>query len=85
MGSALDIHNDKSLNIEIRVSDRINRISEIQIISCNSEIVKSLKCSEEHKVKWGIDLKNDISKKWYVVKVIESNSKQAISSPIFIN
>lgn len=85
MGSTLDIRNDKSLNIEIRVSDRVNRISEIQIISCNSKIVKSLKCSEEHKVKWDIDLKNDISKKWYVVKVIESNSKQGISSPIFIN
>lgn len=85
MGSTLDFHNDQSLNIEIRASDRINRINEIQIISCNSEIVKSLKCGGEYKIKWSIDLKNDISKKWYVVKVIENNLKQAISSPIFIN
>lgn len=85
MGSKLNIHNDKPLNIEIKASDRMNRISEMQIISSNSEMVKSLKCRGEHKVKWNLDLKNDINKKWYVVKVIESNSRQAVSSPIFIN
>ncbi|MDF2882240.1 MAG: hypothetical protein K0R54_2797 [Clostridiaceae bacterium] len=85
MGSTLNVHSEQLLNIEIKASDRINGINELQIISCNNEIVKSYKCRGEHKVKWNIDLQNDNSKNWYVVKVIEDNSKQAISSPIFIN
>lgn len=84
MGSTIENKNDQMLNIEIKASDKLNRINEIQIISCKNEIVKSYKCSGLKKVKWHIEIPNDNNRNWYVVKVVENNSKQAMTSPIFL-
>lgn len=82
MGST--IRNSSKLNFCISAidSDEIDKISEIQVISNNGEIVKS-KHFNSNLAKLEFTLKSK-KNKFYYIKVIQNNDKISVTAPIWI-
>ena len=81
MGSILQNSGSK-LAFEITAEDKKVPISKVQIISNSGNILDEKVPHKKNKVKWNLTLPFEKGN-WYVVKVIHTNGKFGISSPIF--
>jgi CMP-N-acetylneuraminic acid synthetase len=72
------------INFEIIAEDDSVSIEKIQLISNGGKIVKEIQCNNKNDVIWKPFIIASNIESWYVVKVIHSNGKWGISSPIFI-
>ncbi|MBK1813692.1 CehA/McbA family metallohydrolase [Clostridium sp. YIM B02505] len=84
MGEELIIEKNNSLNFYIHAEDRVNIIEEVQIITSGGKILKALKEISLHNLKYSISFPASEKEKWYVIRLIQKNNREAISSPIFI-
>ncbi|GAA0781385.1 hypothetical protein GCM10008909_03270 [Hathewaya limosa] len=82
MGSILNIKKDDTINMEIFLEDKKNKIKEVQIITNNRECIfrdpvnkKSYKSNIKYKLKK--------EKGWILLKVILEHNRLAFSSPVF--
>nr|WP_272509046.1 CehA/McbA family metallohydrolase [Clostridium ganghwense] len=84
MGSILDLNKGDKLNLQIAAEDKSNPITKIQIISNGGNILNEKMFSKTNTAEWDLSFTITEDSSWYVVKVIHSNDKQGISSPIFV-
>ncbi|MGL4990209.1 MAG: CehA/McbA family metallohydrolase [Sarcina sp.] len=85
MGDTATFNNDENLSFYIFAFDSLRKISKIQIISSNNTIVKELLNLDLHTVRFMYEHKLNTCEKWYVIKIILSDGREGLSSPIFIN
>ncbi|MGL4739988.1 MAG: CehA/McbA family metallohydrolase [Sarcina sp.] len=83
MGGIVNLTSSK-LKFLIYIEDSIKKIDKIQIITSNNKIIKENLDLDLHKIKFMYEHKHNIAEKWFVVKVILYDKREAISSPIFI-
>ncbi|QGU95596.1 hypothetical protein GOM49_11285 [Clostridium bovifaecis] len=81
MGSAVQGDPSK-LDFEIIAEDKKIPINKVQIISTGGTLIKEKSAHKKGKIKWNLTLPYKKGA-WYVVKVIHTNGKVGISSPIF--
>lgn len=84
MGSTLEINCDSQIDFEIVADDNCVPIETIQLISNHGRIVKESQYSNANNITWRPSLIVNNKESWYIVKVIHSNGRWGISSPIFI-
>ena len=84
MGKEISISSDK-LRFMIFTEDIKYKIKEIQIITNQNKIIKSIDNINLNSIKYLYEHKKEVEENWYVIKIIEENNKIAFSSPIFIN
>ncbi|QAA33854.1 CehA/McbA family metallohydrolase [Clostridium manihotivorum] len=84
MGDELLIEKNESLDFYIFAEDKLHPIEEVQIISYGGRVVKHLRNISLYSIKYSLTLPSSEKEKWYVIKIIQKNNKEAISSPIFI-
>lgn len=84
MGSILKLKIGSLISFEIIAEDNSAAIEKIQIISKGGTIIKEIGYDNENIAVWKPSLIVNEKEIWYVVKVIHSNGKWGISSPIFI-
>lgn len=84
MGSILRLHKKDKLQLQIIAEDKSTPISKIQIISNGGVILKEKKLKDSNRAEWDLSIKNTKKFSWYVIKVIHSNGKCGIASPIFV-
>lgn len=83
MGSVLKIGEGKELYFEVEAFDKDTTIKKLQIIT-NGGVIFKEKIFNSNKILWNTVEKANYENKWYVIKVIQDNDKQGMSSPIFI-
>lgn len=84
MGSTLNLKVGSLINFEIIAEDNSSKIDKLQIISKGGTIVKEISCGDQNIAVWKPSLLIKEKEIWYIIKVIHSNGKWGISSPIFI-
>lgn len=84
MGSILSTNIGSLISFEIIAADNSVPIEKIQLISNEGKIVNERKYDNANIATWKPCLIVNNKESWYVVKVIHSNGKWGISSPIFI-
>lgn len=84
MGSILELNKGDRLKLNIRAEDDAESISKIQIISNNGRILEENIFNDSNiaEVNSSFIIYKDYE--WYVVKVIHSDGRWGISSPIFV-
>ncbi|GAA0077725.1 hypothetical protein UT300005_21030 [Clostridium sp. CTA-5] len=82
MGEILSLNNDE-LQFSIFVEDSNYKIKEIQIISFGGIIIKRIPDLNLNRIKYIYNHTPAPEERWYVIKIISSDNKIAISSPIF--
>lgn len=85
MGSTLNLKIGSLINFEIIAEDNTVTIEKIQIISKGGTVIEEKSCTNQNIVVWNPSHIINEKKIWYIVKVIHSDGKWGISSPIFIN
>ncbi|MGL5823099.1 MAG: CehA/McbA family metallohydrolase [Sarcina sp.] len=75
---------DNKLKFLIYIEDSVKKIDKIQIITSKNKIVKENSDLDLHKIKLIYEHKYNNAEKWFVIKVILYDKREAISSPIFI-
>ena len=85
MGSTISCNPNDELKFFINAEDSHRKISKIHIISNTKKLVKEIANIDLHNVKFIYQQKANEDETWYVIKVILSDKREAISSPIFIN
>lgn len=85
MGSVIHAARGDMLHFEISAEDEDNRIDKLQIITNGGKQVFEKTFGGEACIEWNFDLYVQAENPWYVVKVIHSNNKYGISSPVFVN
>jgi len=83
MGSILPSPSINSIDFEINVENLEIPINCIQIISNGGNIVREEHFENTKQVFWKTSISTEPKNNWYVVKVILSDEKSGISSPIF--
>ncbi len=84
MGSILNANIGSLINFEIIAADDFVPIEKIQLVSNAGRIVNESIYDNANIVTWKPCIIVNKKESWYVVKVIHSNGKWGISSPIFI-
>jgi hypothetical protein len=84
MGEEINISSTK-LRFMISAEDIKYKIREIQIISNNGKVIRSIENINLNSIKYLYEHKNEKNETWYIIKIIEDDNKVAFSSPIFIN
>ena len=84
MGSILKDNIGSLISFEITAADNCVPIEKIQLISNEGKIVNESKYENAAIVTWKPCQTVNNEESWYIVKVIHSNGKWGISSPIFI-
>lgn len=84
MGSIIELNKGDKLKLNIRAQDDVEPISKIQIISNNGRIIEENIFNDSNiaEVNSSFIIYEDYE--WYVVKVIHSDGRWGISSPIFV-
>jgi hypothetical protein len=85
MGSILNVNSGDRLHFDIFAEDEDAPINKVQIISNGGKELLERTFEEFKKIEWSFDLTAGYGDFWYVVKVIHSDCKWGISSPIFIS
>lgn len=83
MGSMVNLKKDEKLDMEIKAEDKFNPIYKVQIISNGGKVIKEYLTKDPTSVEYNISLTPEDKNTWYLVKVIHTNNKVGISSPIF--
>jgi CMP-N-acetylneuraminic acid synthetase len=83
MGSILNVNIGSLISFEIIASDNSVPIEKIQLVSNKGIIINESKYDNVNIVTWKPCITVNNKESWYVVKVIHSNGKWGISSPIF--
>jgi hypothetical protein len=83
MGSILNLKSDDIIRAHILAEDLENPIEKLHLISNGGKILVE-KDFNNKKCEWNFDLNINSEYSWYVVKVIHSDGKIAISSAIFV-
>lgn len=81
MGSIIR-NTPSKLDFEILAEDKKVPINKVQVISKGGLVIKEKSAHQKGKIKWNLTLPFEKGN-WYVVKVIHTNGKIGISSPIF--
>lgn len=84
MGSILQMNNEDKLTLQIDAEDKEVPISKIEIISNGGSIIKSMIINESNRIDWKTSIRISEQRSWYVVKIIHSDDRWGISSPIFV-
>ncbi|MBW6411260.1 histidinol phosphatase [Clostridium weizhouense] len=82
MGEIMPLNNNE-LQFSIFAQDSNYKIKEIQIISFGGIIIKRIPDLNLNRIKYIYKHIPTLEEKWYVIKIISSDNKIAISSPIF--
>lgn len=84
MGEEITISSDK-IKFMIFVEDIKYAIKEIQILSNNGTIIKTIKNINLNSIKYLYEHKIENNQTWFLIKVIQESNKIAFTSPIFLN
>jgi len=84
MGESISPLNTK-LRFMIFCEDIKYKIREIQIISNQGNIIKKIEEINLNSIKYLYEHKREGSETWFIIKIIQENSKVSFSSPIFIS
>ncbi|MGL4763237.1 MAG: CehA/McbA family metallohydrolase [Sarcina sp.] len=84
MGATYHVKNRELLKFFINVEDSIKKVVKVQIITTNGKVVKEITNLEIHTVKFMYQQNASLTEKWYIVRAILNDKREAISSPIFI-
>lgn len=84
MGSILEIDYGSTINFEIIAADNYVPIERIQLISNEGRTIKESTCGNQNSVIWKPCITVNKKENWFIIKIIHSNGKWGISSPIFI-
>lgn len=84
MGSILHMNKEDKLNFQIDVEDKEVSISKIEIISNGGRVIKSKILHDSNRTEWKTSISIIDGYSWYVVKIIHSDGRWGISSPIFV-
>lgn len=84
MGSILKVNTGSLIYFNIIAEDDSTAIEKIQLISNGGNIIGESKYYNQSCVNWNPCLITNKKETWYIVKVIHSNGKYGISSPIFV-
>ncbi|WP_297521216.1 CehA/McbA family metallohydrolase [uncultured Clostridium sp.] len=84
MGSTILAKDSKLLKFFVNIEDSIRKISKVQIITSTGRVVKEISNLEIHTVKFMYQQIPSFAEKWYVVKILLNDKREAISSPIFL-
>lgn len=85
MGSKIIKKPGSIIDFEIIAEDSSAKIDRIQLISNGGRVIIEKQFKNQSTVFWRPYLAANSAETWYIVKVIHSNGKFGISSPIFIN
>lgn len=83
MGEEIFISSPK-LRFMIFAEDIKFKIKEIQIISNNGKIIRTIENINLNSIKYLYEHKKENNETWYIIKIIEDDNRIAFSSPIFI-
>ena len=75
---------DDTLRFMIFAEDKKNKIKSIEIITNKGTIVKKIDNININSIKYLYDHTYNEDENWYLIRILQSNNKLAISSPIFI-
>lgn len=84
MGSKIITTPGSSIYFEIAAEDNLSKIEKIQLISNEGRVISEAKYDYLFQTVWRSCLPANKKETWYIVKVIHSNGKWGISSPIFV-
>lgn len=84
MGSTVNLELGDILDFYIYVEDPLRKISKVQIISNQTTIIKEFNNIDLHNIKFMYEKKSIQTELWYVIKIILSDKREALSSPIFL-
>lgn len=84
MGSTLKLSTGSLIDFDIVAEDNYEAIEKIQIISNGGRVIKENSFDKQNIAVWKPMHAVNTNETWYVVKIIHSNGKWGISSPIFI-
>lgn len=84
MGESISYAENKLLSFYIYAYDSTRKISKIQILSSNGNIIKEVTNLDLHTIRFMYERKSNLSEKWYVIKITLFDNREAISSPIFM-
>lgn len=85
MGRSLSVEYGDVVKFIVLVEDKLVPIDRIQLISRGGEIIMELPCNNLHKICWETEYLPKDNQKWFLVKVIHSDGRCGISSPIFLS
>lgn len=85
MGSKIIKTPKSTINFEIIAEDSSANIDKIQLLSNGGRIVIEKQFENQKFAVWRPCLAANNDENWYIVKIIHSNGRWGISSPIFIN
>lgn len=83
MGEEIFISSNK-LRFMIFAEDLKYKVKEIQIISNNGKIIRTIENINLNSIKYLYEHNREINETWYIIKIIQDDDKIAFSSPIFI-
>jgi hypothetical protein len=84
MGETLSRALDEILNFSIEVEDDRYPINSIQIISNRKTLIKSETYTSSNKLKLSFSHNANLNETWYSLIIYQSEKKQALISPIFL-
>lgn len=76
--------NNKKIKFNIFAEDIKYKITEIQILSNKGVMIKSIENINLNSIKYIYEHTRLPNENWYIIRVIEENTKIAVSSPIFV-
>ncbi|MBE6054099.1 MAG: histidinol phosphatase [Clostridium sartagoforme] len=83
MGEEIILFSSK-IRFMIFAEDLKYKIKEIQIISNNGKIIRTIENINLNSIKYLYEHKIENNETWYLIKIIQDNNKVALSSPVFI-
>lgn len=84
MGDTLFISPKDNLTFYIKAEDNKNKILKVQIISNNGSIIKEIKDLDLNNIKYIFERQASSKETWFLCKIFLRDSKEALSSPIFL-
>lgn len=84
MGSSINIIKGEKIHFHIEAYDKEKEIKFIQIISNKGVVCNQKNFNNANNAVWNLDLCWSTENTWYVVKVMHSDGRIALSSPVFV-
>lgn len=84
MGGFAELENNETLEISVQAEDKKVPISKVQLISKGGEIIDEREAGNESQIDCSFKVTGCGEERWYVVKVIHSDGRFGIASPIFL-
>ncbi len=83
MGGFAKVETDETLSINVQAEDKKVPISKIQLISNGGMVIEEQNFDKRMKISCSFKVSGSAEDRWYVVKVVHTDGRWGIASPIF--